>query len=138
MQMGPESLRGGSPGTAGVIDYRLARSALITQYRKGRLAQHQVCDAHPELVRAAREIGMPTSRDCPICQDAQLVHVTYVFGPRLPSHGRCVTTAKEISQLNRRPEALAAYVVEVCPSCSWHHLVQTFPLGKPARKRAAR
>src|SRR5437763_9758307 len=37
--------------------YRLARQALISEFRKKRLAQHEVCDAHPELVRAARECG---------------------------------------------------------------------------------
>ena len=26
-------------------------------------------------------------------------------------------------------EQLAAYVVEVCPSCSWNHLARTFQLG---------
>jgi hypothetical protein len=60
------------------------------------LAQHEVCDAHPELVRAAREVGQPTSEDCPICQDHTLVLVSYVFGPRLPAFGRCITTAKEL------------------------------------------
>lgn len=139
MSLRPDALRGergrATSGVSGVIDHRLARRALITQYRQGRLARHQVCDAHPELVRAARAIGRPTERDCPICEADQVVHVTYVFGPRLPAHGRCVTTAKEVAQLDRRSEELAAYVVEVCPSCTWHHLVQTFPLGGPARRR---
>ena len=31
-------------------------------YRKGRLAQHEMCDAHPELVRAARECSEPGAR----------------------------------------------------------------------------
>ena len=35
----------------GEIDYRLARQAMISEFRKGRLAQHEVCDAHPELRR---------------------------------------------------------------------------------------
>ena len=120
---------GASPPHAGVIDHRLARRAVISEYRKGRLARHQVCDAHPELVRAAREIGEPTSVECPICEAASLVLVTYVFGPRLPPFGRCVTTKKELAQLDRRRDPLTAYVVEVCPSCSWNHLLRTRPMG---------
>ena len=55
--------------------------------------------------------------------------VTYVFGPRLPPFGRCVTTKKELAQLDRRRDELTAYLVEVCPECSWHHLLRTAPLG---------
>ena len=40
-----------APG--GTIEYRLARLAVVSEYRKGRLARHEVCDAHPELRRAA-------------------------------------------------------------------------------------
>ncbi len=116
-------------GGAGVVDHRLARRFLISEYRKGRLARHQVCDAHPELVRAAREVGEETSMTCPICEDDKLVLVTYVFGPRLPAFGRCITKKGELAQLNRRPDQLTAYVVEVCPSCSWNHLLRVLPLG---------
>src|SRR5262245_46842577 len=121
----------------GVVDHRLARRALITEYRKGRLARHQVCDAHPELIRAAREVGRPTQSECPICEDEQLVLVTYVFGPRLPAFGRCISSIAELQKLNRRTDPLAAYVVEVCPSCSWHHLLRVLPIGGRNGKRTA-
>ena len=134
MAFEPSSLRGVGPG---VIDHRLARRALISEYRKGRLARHQVCDAHPELIRAARSIGQPTGTDCPICEEHKLVLVTYAFGPRLPKHGRCISNIRDLQQLNRRPEQYAAYVVEVCPSCSWHHLLRMLPLGgRPDRRRS--
>jgi hypothetical protein len=126
MTFGPGSLRG---VRSGVVDHRLARRALINEYRRGRLPRHQVCDAHPELVRAARSIGRPTASDCPICDEDKLVLVTYVFGPRLPAHGRCVTSTRELHQLNRRRDQYQAYVVEVCPSCSWHHLLRVLPIG---------
>jgi hypothetical protein len=115
--------------TPGEIDYRLARQALVAEFRAGRLAQHEVCDAHPELRRAAREVGRPTRLVCPICEDDTLVHVSYVFGPRLPSHGRCITSASEMAKLARRRGQFACYVVEVCPSCAWNHLARTFVLN---------
>ena len=123
-------MRGAPAGASGAIDYRLARQALVSEFRKGRLAQHEVCDAHPELVRAARECGDPTSIDCPICEAAQVVLVSYVFGPRLPSFGRCITTKAELAKLARRAEDMACYVVEVCPSCSWNHLARVLPVGR--------
>lgn len=126
--------RGAPSGKGGEIDYRLARQHLISEHKKGRLAQHEVCDAHPELVRAAREVGQPTSEDCPICQDHTLVLVSYVFGPRLPAFGRCITTAKELKAFTKRSKEgdFACYVVEVCPACHWNHLARTFLLN-PAR-----
>lgn len=126
-----DTLRGGGSGAGGgVVDHRLARRFLIAEYRRGRLAQHQVCDAHPELIRAAREVGTESRTECPICEDDYLVHVTYVFGPRLPPYGRCITSAAELAKLHKRPAALTAYVVEVCRACQWHHLIRTLPIGR--------
>ena len=121
---------------SGVVDYRLVRRSLIAEFRKGRLAQHQVCDAHPELVRAARELGEPTRVDCPICAEFRLVLVTYVFGARLPAFGRCVSNRTELTKLAARADQLTAYVVEVCPGCSWNHLARVFPMGGSGRTRA--
>jgi hypothetical protein len=128
-------LRGGG---AAVVDHRLARQHLVNEFRRGRLAQHQVCDAHPELIRAARFIGDASRVDCPICEEAKLVLVTYVFGARLPAHGRCITTRREMHELNRRSDDLRAYIVEVCVECSWHHLLRVVPVGgAPSRAKAA-
>lgn len=132
MSFGPGAIRGAEPGVPGEIDYRLTRRNLISEYRKGRLAQHEVCDAHPELMRAAREIADPSAEPCPICEQANLVLVTYVFGPKLPAHGRCITSKAELRALARRPGEHAAYVVEVCPECGWNHLARAFLL-RPAR-----
>ncbi|MCU1455387.1 MAG: hypothetical protein JWN46_3533 [Acidimicrobiales bacterium] len=136
MAFRPETIRHVGTNGPGEIDYRLARQALISEFRKGRLARHEVCDAHPELRRAAQECGEPTSQSCPICEEAKVVLVSYVFGPRLPSHGRCVTSRSEVRALAKRSGDFFCYVVEVCPACSWNHLARTFLLN-PARGRAA-
>ena len=75
MSFNPRAIRGASPGLPGEIDYRLARQSVISEYRKGRVAQHEVCDAHPELIRAARNVGEESSRTCPICEEANVVLV---------------------------------------------------------------
>ena len=118
----------GSDGSRGLIDHRLARRMLIAQVKKGRVPIDQVCDAHPELIRAARNVGTPTSADCPICEESKLAIVTYVFGHGLPASGKCVTTAKEMRQLRRSAGEQTAYVVEACPECRWHHLLRVLPV----------
>jgi hypothetical protein len=126
----PEGLRGfGQTGAGGVIDYRLARMGVVSEYRKGRLARHEVCDAHPELRRAARTASEPTTMACPICEADNIVLVTYAFGARLPASGRCITAKGELAKLAKGRRQLAAYVVEVCPSCAWNHLARSFLLG---------
>jgi hypothetical protein len=134
MAFRPDAVRG-SEGP-GEIDYRLARQSVLSEYKKGRIAQHEICDAHPELVRAARELGEPTRLTCPVCEDANVVLVTYVFGPRLPAFGRCISSKKELQAIAKRSGSFSAYVIEVCPACSWNHLARTFLLN-PARAKAA-
>lgn len=128
VSFGPQAIRDAGANRGGAIDYRLARQALVSEFKKGRLAEHEVCDAHPELVRAARELGDPTSQECPICEETPVVLVSYVFGPRLPSHGRCISEKGELAKLARRSGSFTCYVIEVCPNCSWNHLARTFPL----------
>lgn len=105
------------------------RNALVRDVRRGRVNAVDVCDAHPELLRAARNVGKPIGDQCPICDDAQTVQVTYVFGAGLPPGGRCPGSARELSQLQRRPEPVLCYDVEVCPECAWHHLTRKYPSG---------
>ena len=118
---------------AAAVDFRLARNAVITDYRAKRITREDVCDAHPELLRAAKA-GRATNEECPICEDRYLIHVTYAFGPRLPARGRCVDSATEMRRLDQSGDELSCYVVEVCPGCSWNHLVRRVPLGGRRRR----
>jgi len=135
MSFSPRSVRGAGTGE---IDHRLARPALLSEFKKGRVPRNELCDAHPELVRAAREVGDETSITCPVCEERHVVLVTYVFGPRLPSFGRCVTSRKELQALARKAGEHTGYVVEVCPGCSWNHLARTFLLAPASGERPAR
>lgn len=126
-----DSIRGAAPDArvAGQVDYRLARNAVVSEFRKGRLSRLDVCDAHPELLRAACNVGQETSEDCPICEEVKVRLVSYAFGSGLPPSGRLVTTSSELRKLARAGRELACYVVEVCPQCSWNHLAQTFAVA---------
>lgn len=113
------------------IDYRLARRAVIRDWRRGRLSRLDVCDAHPELIRAARHVGEESNIDCPICGEGKVRLVSYVFGDALKTaNGRCVTNARELERLGEACDELACYVVEVCVECSWNYLARSFLLGR--------
>jgi hypothetical protein len=113
----------------GEIDYRLERQRVLAAYRSGAQSELAVCDAQNELLRNAEHCGTATDEPCPICDESGLNHVTYVFGPRLPSGGRCVTSRAELARLAKRKAPYTAYVVEVCVDCGWNHLVRSFLLN---------
>jgi hypothetical protein len=120
----------------GNVDYRLARAVVVSEYRKGNLSRLDICDAHPELLRAAADAGEEPGEDCPICDDGRLKLVSYVFGARLPAGGKCVASKKELAKLARPGADLSCYVVEVCAECGWNYLAQAFSLT--ARAAASR
>ena len=107
----------------------MIRESIVKQYRRGRLGRLDVCDAQPELIRVARNLGRETDTDCPICEQERLVHVTFAFGPGLPPSGLAVADLRELSRAARRNADVACYVVEVCTGCSWNHLLSVFATG---------
>ena len=124
----------GADARGGEIDFRLARNAVLSEFRKGRLTTNDVCDAHPDLLRAAKNVGESTGRGCPICARRRaLVYVSYVFGPGMPAGGHTLGGEAELSRISRRGKGLSCYVVEVCPHCGWNHLARTFPVGRSGR-----
>jgi hypothetical protein len=60
------------------------------EYHKGRLAQHEMCDANPSW-------SVPRA------------------SARSPAHGRCITTKAELRAIAKRSGDYAAYVFEVWP-----------------------
>lgn len=113
----------------GRVDYRMARRAAVREVRDGLTPVDSVCDAHPELVRAGVHIGDRQDADCPVCEQDDLAHVTYVF----PSYGPIARRGKAVPRDTlpvqvRRHGDLRVYTVEVCLSCHWHHLVEKFDL----------
>lgn len=113
----------------GAIDYRLDRRRILRSYRDGELSRHDVCDAQLELLRVAKSYSQPTRRTCPICDERDLREVRYVFGPRLPAGGRCVVSRAELERLAERVGTYRCYVIEVCTSCRWNHLLTASDLG---------
>jgi hypothetical protein len=126
-----------SSADGAVVEYGLIRHALLSALTAGAISRDDVCDAHPELLRAATHLGRASGERCPVCEDADLVEVTYVFGARLPAGGACPSTRAELSKLERREEPVQCYAVEVCTACHFHHLARKWSAGG-VRQRVAR
>ncbi len=107
----------------GVIDYTLAKRALLRDARLGVLGLTDVCDAHPELLRAAQYIGTRIEDECPVCGAGHLRLVSYVYGEKLKqANGRAISCSSELTKLGASCDEFACYDVEVCLDCRWNHL----------------
>jgi hypothetical protein len=112
----------------GQVDYRLARQNALHAFKAGDLSRAEVCDAQTELLRNAEHCGPSIDEPCPVCNESRMHAVTYVFGARLPSGGRCITSRAEMLRLARRKAEYVAYEVEVCIDCRWNHLLRSYPI----------
>lgn len=126
-----------------VVSFALARRSALESMRRGSgVLSSEHCDAEPGLLRAAKHHGEPAGRDCPVCRRADLVEVTWVYGAQLgPLSGSARATA-QLAELAHEVGRFRVYVVEVCRSCAWNHMVVSFTLGDgqprtPARRSPA-
>lgn len=116
----------------GVIDYTLAKRALLRNARRGMLAITDLCDAHPELMRAAKYVGEPTANDCPVCGRERLVLLAYVYGDGLKADNGRVWSIETGLKLTAANPGACCYVVEVCRGCQWNHLHEAFTARRSA------
>ncbi len=122
-----------------VVDYSLARRSVLLDLRRGALGTTEVCDAHPELLRAAKNIGEELEAVCPVCSHETLRSVRYVYGEELKrNNGRVVYPAEWLMELVREHDQFTCYVVEVCIDCSWNHLIRAYVAGRLFSNRDVR
>ncbi|AUH67555.1 MULTISPECIES: DUF5318 family protein [Gordonia] len=114
-----------------IVDYALARRECLARVRTGRTALSQVCDADPYLLRAAKFHGKPTDEVCPVCRKEQVTVVSWVFGEHLGHIHGSARSAGEIEALDGSAGAFTVHVVEVCRTCRWNYLVQSYVAGLP-------
>ncbi|GGM67040.1 hypothetical protein GCM10012275_41940 [Longimycelium tulufanense] len=113
-----------------VVDYALQRRALLADVYSGRVGVMEVCDASPYLVRAAKFHGEPSNVTCPVCRKEPLTLVSWVFGEELKHASGSARSVQELARMATLFTEFSVYVVEVCRTCSWNHLVQSYVLGK--------
>lgn len=112
-----------------VVDYALQRRALLAEVHAGRVGLAEVCDASPYLLRAARFHGEPSDQTCPVCRKERLVLVSWVFGDSLRQAAGSARKPGELERLASSHPDFSVYVVEVCRTCSWNHLVLSYVMG---------
>jgi hypothetical protein len=110
----------------GVVDYTFAKRALLRDFGSGILSRFEICDAHPELLRAARYVGEPCSRPCPVCGKDDLKLLAYVYGDDLKANNGRVWELDRALSMAADHRGARCYVVEVCTGCSWNHLREAF------------
>ena len=109
-----------------VIDYTLAKRAILRDAQVGLQSYNDLCDAHPELVRAAKHVGEPTRVDCPVCRKDKLVLLAYVYGDGLKAENGRVWSLNTGMRMAATNPGACCYVVEVCRTCNWNHLREAF------------
>ena len=119
-----------------IVDYALQRRSLLANVYAGRVGVAEVCDASPYLLRAARFHGEPSKETCPVCRKERLTEVSWVFGDGLKHVSGSARTPEELARMELAFGEFSVYVVEVCRTCNWNHLVQSYVLGTaPAPKQ---
>ena len=133
----PDGARPGRDATGARVDYSLARKAVLRAFHGGRLSRFEICDAHPDLLRAARYAGEVTQDVCPVCERGAVVLVSYVFSDELPK----IENGKVWDRTNLGPlltfREARLYTVEVCPDCSWNHVRSQVVVGNGRSARRA-
>ncbi|MEU4156268.1 DUF5318 domain-containing protein [Actinoplanes sp. NPDC026670] len=113
-----------------VVDYSLQRRAVLRDVKNGRIGPLEVCDASPYLRNAATFHGEPTDERCPICRRDNLTLVHYVYGDELKQSAGQARKLAELPVLAMTLREFQVFVVEVCRSCAWNHLIERFVLGR--------
>jgi hypothetical protein len=115
-----------------VVDYSLQKRALLRDVHNGKVGTLEVCDASPYLKNAARFHGEPTDDRCPVCRRDNLTLVHYIYGDELKQSAGQARKLAELPVLAMTLREFQVFVVEVCQSCAWNHLIEQYLLGRDA------
>ena len=123
-----------------VIDYALQRRSRLEELRRPgrRLARLDTCDADPMLLRAAKHHGQPANGRCPVCDSDQLTLLHYVFGEQLGQYSGRIKRTVELEEMAHEFGEFKVVVVEVCPECSWNHMIMSYLLGDGVKRKPPR
>ena len=113
----------------GLVDYALRRRSVLAEVTSGRVSVAEVCEASPYLKRAAKFHGVESDVPCPVCRKENLTHVYWIYGDEIGAAAGSARTPPELEKLAEMFSEFNVYMVEVCRTCSWNHLVSSFVMG---------
>lgn len=124
-----------------LVNYALQRRAVLRGLYGGQAFNgFDICDADPYLLRAARFHGVETSDPCPVCRVTDgrenLTHVTYIYGDQLGHLAGSAIDPARLPTMAHEYGEFRVYVVEVCATCHWNHLVTSYMLGDGVPRKA--
>ncbi|HEX2053692.1 MAG TPA: DUF5318 family protein [Actinomycetota bacterium] len=124
----------------GFVDYTIAKRSVLDGFKRGSLDRMDICDAHPELMRVARNVGLDIERPCPVCASKNsLKQVRFVYGDELGHlSGRAVYPQDWELELDGQFDEFRCYAVEVCVECQWNHLAACYLMGRRFRAKRRR
>lgn len=134
-----------APVRRDVVDHALARRAVLAaltgapgggrvpRVRTAASPLDEVCDAAPELLRAAVESGRPSPQACPVCSRPAMREVAWVFGDALGCLSGTPRTPVQLAALALRRPEFTVYEVEVCTACRWNVLLRSWRTGTACR-----
>ena len=125
-------------GQRQLVDFTLTRRAVLAAVSSVKTRVDEVCDAGTYLVRAARFHGRASEITCPICRKEPLTLVSWVFGEGLGQVSGSARTTDELDRLAATQGEFSVHDVEVCRTCRWNHLVQSYVLGAAPAPRERR
>lgn len=67
-----------------------------------------------------------------------MVRLNYTFGDQLGQYSGRIKSTAELVQMQDEYGEFKVCVVEVCPQCSWNHLIESYLLGDGRRRRPPR
>ena len=124
-----------------MVNYALQRRSVLRGLYGGQAFNgFDICDADPYLLRAARFHGTATEVPCPVCRVTDggetLAHVTYVYGEQLGHIAGSAIDPARLATMAYEYGEFRVYVVEVCSTCHWNHLVTSYVLGDGKPRKA--
>ena len=104
------------------------------EYHKGRLSRLDVCDAHPELIRAASQPRPADGRAVPDLRGVRPRRGDLRVRLALPSGGRAWPPRPSSARYWRRKDPVVCYVIEVCSTAggtTCHGCTRPVPASRP-------
>lgn len=107
------------------VSHQWDRRHSLGLWKQGAITTDSLCDADFLLVAAARFHGEPAHRPCPICEDADLRTVYWVYGDELGRASGSARSLEEIGEFAAQGKEFTVHTVEVCAVCKWNHLLRS-------------